>query len=48
MPRTKSAKKAGKTKKQIALKKSVAVKRRSGAQTMAATKLFTAGIKKQA
>ena len=46
IPRTKSAKKAGKTKKQIALKKSVTVKQRSGAQAMATVKPSATGIKK--
>ena len=45
-PRIKRMKKAGKTKKQIALKKSVTVKQRSGVQAMAATKPSTARIKK--
>ena len=45
-PRIKRIKKAGKTKKQITLKKSVTVKQRSGVQAMAATKPSTARIKK--
>ena len=43
---TKRTKKAGKTKKQIAPKKSVTVKQRSGAQTTTATNPFTTGFKK--
>ena len=42
----KEGKKTEKTKKQITLKKSTAVKKRSGAQTTTATNPFTAGIKK--
>ena len=45
-PRTKSAKKAGKIKKQIVPKKSVTVKQRSGAQAMATGKPSATGIKK--
>ena len=45
-PRIKRIKKAGKTKKQTALKKSVTVKQRSGVQAMVATKSSTARIKK--
>ena len=45
-PRIKRIKKAGKTKKQIALKKSVTVKQRSEMQVMVAVKPSTARIKK--
>ena len=46
IPRAKRMKKAGKTKKQITLKKSIVVKQWSGTQTVTVEKPSAAGIKK--